>query len=96
MEFGKSQNGYLINHVSLPKWANVNSLIIQTPSIFIKTMRAALESDIVSSKINEWIDLVFGYKQIGEEALKADNVFYPFSYDSIIKLNNLKVKLERL
>ena len=59
-------------------------------------MRAALESDIVSSKINEWIDLVFGYKQIGEEALKADNVFYPFSYDSIIKLNNLNVKLERI
>lgn len=54
-------------------------------------MRAALESDIVSSKINEWIDLVFGYKQIGEEAIKSDNVFFPTTYDSIIKLNTLKV-----
>ena len=53
-------------------------------------MRAALESDIASSKINEWIDLIFGYKQLGEEAAKADNVFFPTTYDSVINLNNLK------
>lgn len=36
-------------------------------------MRAALESDFASENIHHWIDLIFGYKQTGEEAEKADN-----------------------
>lgn len=40
---------------------------------FINKMRAALESDFASENIHHWIDLIFGYKQIGEEAEKADN-----------------------
>lgn len=43
--------------------------------------RAALESDYVSANINAWIDLIFGYKNCGEEAVKADNIFYPFTYE---------------
>lgn len=39
----------------LPPWA-------RTPEEFILLHREALESSIVSSKLNEWIDLVFGYK----------------------------------
>ena len=35
--------------------------------------REALECDYVSKHIHEWIDLVFGYKQRGLEAEKADN-----------------------
>ena len=35
--------------------------------------REALECDYVSKHIHEWIDLVFGYKQRGTEAEKADN-----------------------
>ena len=30
----------------------------------------------MSSHLNEWIDLIFGYKQKGKEAEKAVNVFY--------------------
>ena len=40
---------------------------------FTTKLQAALESDYVSSHLHHWIDLVFGYKQQGEEALKADN-----------------------
>lgn len=40
---------------------------------FIDKMRAALESDFASENIHHWIDLIFGYKQLGEEAEKADN-----------------------
>lgn len=57
-------------------------------------LRAALESDYVSGKINEWIDLIFGFKQRGEEALKADNLFYHVTYDSLINLDSFNVKFD--
>jgi hypothetical protein len=40
---------------------------------FLKKCRQALESDYVSNNLHHWIDLIFGYKQKGEEAFKADN-----------------------
>ena len=39
-------------------------------------MRKALESDIVSEQLNEWIDLIFGYKQRGDFAITYDNCKY--------------------
>ena len=40
---------------------------------FCKKCREALESPHVSENIHHWIDLIFGYKQRGDEAWKADN-----------------------
>lgn len=40
---------------------------------FVRKCREALECDYVSSQINNWIDLIFGYKQRGDEAWNADN-----------------------
>ena len=40
---------------------------------FTKKCREALECSYVSENIHHWIDLVFGYKQRGEEAWKANN-----------------------
>ena len=59
--------------VVLPKWA-------KTPESFIESMKEALESTYVSEHINEWIDLIFGYKQKGEIALQNDNLFNPQFY----------------
>ena len=40
-------------------------------------VRQALESEYVSQSLNQWIDLVFGCKQTGREAVEAINVFHP-------------------
>lgn len=68
-------NGTHIEEVILPPWAK------NDPSLFIYKMRKALESKEVTKKLPKWIDLIFGYKQRGDEAIKAKNVFTPQSYD---------------
>ena len=39
------------------------------------------ECEHVSSHLHEWIDLIFGCKQRGEEAVEALNVFYYCTYE---------------
>jgi hypothetical protein len=50
-------------------------------------MREALESDLVSKNLHHWIDIIFGCKQTGEEAVKAHNS----KICSIQKLQSLKI-----
>ena len=66
-----------VDSVILPPWAKSN------PIEFIYLHRKLLEGNYVSNNINNWIDLVWGYKQKGEEALKANNLFLPSLYDDI-------------
>lgn len=70
-EFGKRQTGELVNDIVLPPWCNGN------PRQFVLIHRQALESEYVRENISSWLDLVFGVKQGGEEAVKAINVFHP-------------------
>ncbi|XP_048259527.1 lysosomal-trafficking regulator-like isoform X2 [Haliotis rufescens] len=72
--FGKRQNGNVVWDVTLPPWARGDS------RLFVMVLRQALESPYVTRRIHQWIDLVFGYKQMGEEAIKAINVFHPSTY----------------
>ncbi|CEM00607.1 unnamed protein product [Vitrella brassicaformis CCMP3155] len=62
-----------LGDVELPPWA-------RSPLDFLVKMRAALESEHVSHHLPLWIDLIFGYRQRGEEARKAHNLFHPLTY----------------
>lgn len=89
LEFGQLQDGKDVNDVELPPWSNNN------PVKFINIMRDALESEYVSQKLNEWIDLIFGYKQQGIEAINATNVFHYLSYPGGIDLEKIVDKHEK-
>lgn len=61
-KFGSREDGLVVDNVMLPPWA-------KSPEEFIRISRDALESEIVSGQIHEWIDLIFGYKQQGQGRL---------------------------
>jgi hypothetical protein len=48
---------------------------------FIRINRKALESNYVSEHLNEWIDLIWGFKQNGKEAIENLNIFYYLTYE---------------
>ena len=81
-EFGCNQGKKVINDVELPKWS------CDDPRLFVKMKKKALESCFSSQKISDWIDLVFGYKQSGKEAVEYYNTFrevcYPFDINMLI------------
>ena len=64
----------MLGDVVLPLWAD------ESPEKFIEVMRCALESDICSEMLPSWIDLIFGRKQQGPEAIEAHNVFFYLTY----------------
>ena len=71
-----------IDSVQLPPWAN-------SPQAFVQMNRLALESEYVSAHLHEWIDLIFGFKQLGQEAIDAHNVFYYTSYEGNIDIDSI-------
>lgn len=72
--FGVCQGGDRVDHVNLPAWSN------HSARLFTLVHRQALESDFVRENLRHWVDLIFGYKQSGEEAIKATNVFHSATY----------------
>jgi factor associated with neutral sphingomyelinase activation len=69
LDLGIRQNGRRVGDVALPPWAI-------DAGDFVAQSRDALESELVGAALHNWIDLIFGYKQRGEEAERADNVFH--------------------
>ena len=88
-DFGITQNGARIDCVELPPWAH------DDPVLFVYRHREALESDYVSAHLHEWIDLIFGFKGHGAEAVRNTNVFHPLSYADSIDLESIESPLER-
>ncbi|XP_049556699.1 protein FAN isoform X2 [Orcinus orca] len=83
LDLGKRQGGQMVDDVELPPWA-------RSPEDFLQKSRDALESDYVSEHLHEWIDLVFGYKQKGRDAVGAHNVFHPLTYEGGVDLNSIE------
>ncbi|EEB19713.1 protein FAN, putative [Pediculus humanus corporis] len=88
INFGYRCNGSKVHDVSLPPWA-------ENPADFVSKLREALESEYVSSNIHHWIDLIFGYKQRGEEAKKANNIYYYLCYEGAVDIDLVKDYNER-
>lgn len=61
--YGLTQDKVEVDNVILPKWAGNN------PFLFVAELRKQLESRYVSESINHWIDLIYGYKQRGKDAV---------------------------
>eukprot|EP01127_Copromyxa_protea_P013582 TRINITY_DN3680_c0_g2_i1.p1 TRINITY_DN3680_c0_g2~~TRINITY_DN3680_c0_g2_i1.p1 ORF type:complete len:1361 (+),score=262.05 TRINITY_DN3680_c0_g2_i1:328-4083(+) len=89
LNFGEQLDGTSISRVILPPWAKGD------PTRFIEMQRLALESEYVSQHLHHWIDLIFGYKQTGDEAIHADNLFYYLTYEGAIDLDSIEDKVER-
>ncbi|XP_044751109.1 protein FAN-like [Coccinella septempunctata] len=82
INFGYRYNGVKVGDVELPPWAKNSRDLVEKLS-------EALESDIVSDNLHSWIDLIFGYKQQGEEAKKANNLFYYLCYEGNVDLDSI-------
>lgn len=83
LDLGIRQAGQPVENVSLPPWCprkNGNAEEEGDARLFCLINRQALESNIVTSTLNYWIDLIFGFKQSGEIAVKSVNVFHPAVY----------------
>ncbi|KAI4356836.1 hypothetical protein L6164_000823 [Bauhinia variegata] len=82
IDFGTTQLGGKLDSVRIPAWA-------ENPVDFIHKHRMALESEYVSSHLHEWIDLIFGYKQRGKEAIAANNVFFYTTYEGTVDIDKI-------
>ncbi|KAL5631093.1 hypothetical protein BROUX41_000965 [Berkeleyomyces rouxiae] len=80
----RESTGTPVDDVELPPWAHGD------PKIFVQKNREALECPYVSQNLHSWIDLVFGYKQVGEQAVDNMNVFHWQSYEGARNLDDIE------
>ncbi|CAM4532733.1 unnamed protein product [Leuciscus chuanchicus] len=83
LDLGRRQGGGRVEGVDLPPWAS-------DPDDFLQKQRLALESQCVSEHLHEWIDLIFGYKQKGSEAVASHNVFHPLTYEGGVDCDSIE------
>ena len=74
MKLGRTSRGIDVSKVIPPNWAVSNW-------DFIIKHRNLLESWTVSKELHNWIDLIFGFKQNGKNALSSFNVFSSVTYE---------------
>ncbi len=88
-DLGYRQTGEALGDVVMPPWAS-------NAEEFVRINRAALESDHVSANLHHWIDLIFGYKQRGEAAVAAKNVFFHLTYGGAVNWDAVSDPRDRI
>ena len=88
LNLGTTQDETNVDNVVCPNWSG------NDPYKFIYNLRKHLESEEVGQKISSWLDLIFGYKQKGKEAVNAKNVYYADSYE--INIDKMKSHDEKV
>lgn len=88
LQLGATQNGDRVNDVTLPPWA-------KSPRDFLRKNSLALESEICTSMLPRWIDLIFGSKSRGEAAEEANNLFHRSAYLGPADLSAMATQQER-
>jgi hypothetical protein len=78
LNMGKLENGQEVDNVETP--------CNDDPYDFVTAMKSALESNKISYTIQNWIDLIFGYKAKGKDAESANNLFTEASYQENIEI----------
>jgi hypothetical protein len=82
LNMGIRDNGLKVNDVYIPCTAN-------NPYEFVTLMRNIIENDNISSNINKWLDLIFGFKNKGEDAEKYFNLYTESSYQEDIDIRKV-------
>lgn len=88
-KFGTKQDGTKVDDVILPTWAH------NSARQFVHLHMEALESEYVSFRLHQWINLIFGYQQLGEEAIVARNQFHPYTYEGWVDISKITDPIER-
>ena len=84
LNMGVLENGKKVNNILTPCHNN--------PYEFVKTMKTILESNELSNIIQNWVDLIFGYKAKGKEAESSFNLFSEASYQETIDIKKVENK----
>ncbi|KAJ1421572.1 BEACH domain-containing protein [Ochromonadaceae sp. CCMP2298] len=82
-DLGSTQRDEMVKDVTLPPWAHGD------PHQFIRLHREALECKYVSENLHHWVDLVFGFKQRGPEAVDSLNVFIHLTYEGEVDIDTI-------
>jgi hypothetical protein len=65
-----------MSDLDIPSWCNGSH------DEFLRVHRSLLDSDLVSKELNNWIDLIFGYKLSGDAAFEAKNICSTLAADN--------------
>ena len=88
INLGKQEDNSIVYNVITPCKNNSYS--------FIEIMKRIFENNRVSTFLNNWVDLIFGYKAKGKEAENAKNIFTEASYQENVNLKNIEDKTSYL
>ena len=86
---GVRRNKTKVTDVECPPWSD------NDPYKFLTYLNLAFESDEVSFNLSYWIDLIFGFKQRGKEAEKANNIYMFNCYPDLVDIENMSIEKKR-